>query len=136
MESTLSFFDQLVRLQIELWNAVDERLRVEHELRLGSFQVMQVVARGECRVNDIADDMVITIGGASKLVDRLEASGRVVRRSNPDDRRSSLIALTPLGTTLFAAATATAESELAARLGSPTDLTRLTAELTSLRGSL
>src|ERR1700712_4587572 len=91
-------FSELVRLQIELWNAVDERLRRDCDLTLGRFETMQVIDRlRSCRVNDIANDLSITVGGVSKLVDRIESAGHCLRRSNPDDRRSSLVELTPSG---------------------------------------
>ncbi len=80
---------------------------------------MQVIGRdGACRVNDIAEELAITVGGTSKLIDRIEASGHCRRRSNPDDRRSSIIELTAAGRRVLNAATDTFEDELAARLGS------------------
>ena len=80
---------------------------------------MQVIARrGACRVNDIAEELAITVGGTSKLVDRIEACGYCRRRPDPDDGRSSIIELTPAGRRLLNAATATLERELADRLGS------------------
>jgi MarR family transcriptional regulator, organic hydroperoxide resistance regulator len=72
----------------------------------------------DCRVYDIATELKITTGGASKLVDRIEASGYCRRRPNPDDRRSSLLELTPEGRRLFAEAGAVFDEELNRRLGS------------------
>jgi DNA-binding MarR family transcriptional regulator len=131
-------FEQLVRLQIELWNAADARLRSELGTTLGNLESMRVInGRGICRVNDIADDLVITVGGASKIVDRLEASGTCVRSANPDDRRSSLIALTDKGRDELARATAVLAGELAAWFGSvaPETVESLTATLTALRNA-
>jgi DNA-binding MarR family transcriptional regulator len=59
----------------------------------------------DCRVGDIARELVITVGAASKSVDRLESSGWVVRLPNPRYRRSSLLELTDAGPALLAAAT-------------------------------
>ena len=129
-------FEQLVRFQIELWNAADARLRAELGTTLGNLESMRVIdARGTCRVNDIADDLVITVGGASKLVDRLEASGTCVRSANPDDRRSSLIELTDTGLEQHAQATRVLVDELGAWFGGVTDDTveSLTSTLTALR---
>lgn len=133
-------FEDLIRLQIELWNAVNEELRDQLGLPLGRFQAMQVIGRpGGCRIQDIADVMVITVGGASKLVDRIEASGHCSRGPNPDDRRSSLIVLTPAGNDLLGAATACVESELQHRVGSvlsPADLRQLGTSLIQLRSAM
>jgi MarR family transcriptional regulator, organic hydroperoxide resistance regulator len=126
-------FDDLIRFEIELWSAIDARLRLEHELQLTWFEPMQVIARREaCRVNDIAESLSITIGGTSKLVDRIEESGYCVRRPNPDDRRSSIIELSPSGRRLLDAATETFEAELERRLGSVLDADALN----SFAGSL
>lgn len=112
-------FSDVVRLEIELWDAVDRRLRETPGISMGDFDVMQVVARTEsCRVYDIAEQLSITVGGTSKAVDRLEARGHVARRSNPGDRRSSIIELTAGGEQVFARAGAVVDAELELRLGS------------------
>ncbi len=112
-------FSEIVRLEIELWDAVDGRLRETPGISTGDFDVMQVVARTpSCRVYDIAEQLSVTVGGISKAVDRLERRGQVARRSNPEDRRSSIIELTPQGAEAFARAGAVVDEELALRLGS------------------
>jgi len=128
-------FDQLVRLQIELWNGIDARLRDENNLPLGRFQVLRIVASTEdCRVQDIATQLVITIGGASKMVDRIEAAGLCSRVENPSDGRSSHIELTAEGHEALAEATRTFESELELRFDASTSqLDQLGATLSSLR---
>jgi DNA-binding MarR family transcriptional regulator len=111
-------FHDLVRAQIEVWNAVDARLKAEHELPLTWFEPMTVIAdRTACRVQDIAADLVITVGGTSKLVDRIEAAGLCRRRPHPDDGRSSVIELTDAGRAALDRATASFTAELQSRLG-------------------
>ena len=91
-------FDDLIRFETELWDAVDEHLQAEVGLPLSWFEPMTIIDRvPHCRVIDIAEALSITVGGTSKLVDRLEGAGLCVRRPNPDDRRSSLVSLTPAG---------------------------------------
>ena len=100
---------ELVRLETELWNAVEGRLRADFSVTLPVFEFLQVISRTPaCRVQDIAAELRITTGGTSKLVDRIEALGLCRRRSNPDDRRSSLLELTPAGGKLLRAARALA----------------------------
>ena len=118
MPELQELFHELVRFQIELWNAVDARLRAAHEMPLGWYESMQAISvHPSCRVNDIADELVITVGGISKIVDRLETAGLCKRRPNPDDRRSSIIGLTPSGSRQLAKAATTVEDELQSRLG-------------------
>lgn len=135
-----ALFRDLVRLETELWNRVDARVATAHGLPLGWLEIMDAIATTPgCRVLDVADALRITVGGASKVVDKLQAAGWVRRRPNPDDGRSSLLELTRTGERLRRAADATAGAELAARLGSAApavDLGRLAADLRRLRTHL
>ncbi len=137
MATPAEFFNEFIRYEIELFNAVDRRLRADHDLPLTRFEPMQVVSHREaCRVQDIARDLVITVGGASKLVDRIEGSGYCRRRPNPEDQRSSLIELTSSGRRLLAAASVSFDAELESRVGtvlSTREMGRLTGTLRRLR---
>jgi len=101
---------------------------------------MEVISRTpNCRVQDIAAEISITIGGTSKIVDRIEAAGHCTRRANPDDRRSSIIELTPAGKRLLAKAAVTFEDELRKRLGpalSDSSSAQFTKTLTRLRAAV
>jgi DNA-binding MarR family transcriptional regulator len=111
-------FSELVRLETEIWDAVEERLRKDHGVNLPTFEFIQVISRVPgCRVHDIAASLSITVGGTSKTVDRIEAVGLCTRRANPGDRRSSIIELTPAGKRLLARSAVTVEDELRRRLG-------------------
>jgi len=111
-------FNDIIRFEIELWNAVDARLKDEFDLPLTHFEPMSVIDRlPGCRVYDIARELGITTGGTSKLVDRIEASGHCRRLPNPADRRSSLLELTPAGKRLFDEAGEAFDDELERRLG-------------------
>ncbi len=113
-----ALFADLVRLEIELWDAVETRLRAELGVGLGTAQTLAVVAAvQDCRVHDIVRALSITVGGASKTVDRLERTGLVVRRPHPSDRRSSVIALTDAGATTHEEAQRLIAAELDARIG-------------------
>lgn len=106
-------FDDLIRFETELWDAVDTRLQADVGLPLSWFEAMTVIQRlPRCRVYDIADALSITVGGTSKLVDRVEGAGLCTRRPNPDDRRSSWISLTPVGEQRLADAAAVFDDEL------------------------
>jgi MarR family transcriptional regulator, organic hydroperoxide resistance regulator len=118
MSDLRQVFNDLVRFEIELWNAVDARLKREFDLPLTHFEPMAVMDRlPNCRVYDIATELCITTGGTSKLVDRIEASGYCRRLPNPEDRRSSLLELTAEGKRLVAEAGKVVDDELQRRLG-------------------
>jgi DNA-binding MarR family transcriptional regulator len=137
MGELTSIFDNLVRLETELWNAVEARLRAELGVPLGSFEALRIIASREgCRVNDIADALAITVGGSSKLVDRVEAAELVRRRANPQDRRSSVLELTPAGKRRLDKASRVVDDELERRIRVPLaaeDLAHLAATLITLR---
>jgi MarR family transcriptional regulator, organic hydroperoxide resistance regulator len=130
-------FDELVRFEIELWNAVEARLKSECGLPLTHYEPMTVMERIKgCRVYDIASELAITTGGVSKLVDRIEQSGYCVRRPNPVDRRSSLVELTPAGRRMLTKARAAVDDELGRRLAgaaSKREFERFMATLSRLR---
>jgi DNA-binding MarR family transcriptional regulator len=111
------WFIDLVRAETRLYDAVDARLRAAHGLTVGQYQILQLIVGIEnCRVLDIVRDVAITVGAASKAVDRVEAAGWCRRTANPHDRRSSYLELTAAGRRLFNAATPTFAAETAERL--------------------
>jgi DNA-binding MarR family transcriptional regulator len=118
MADLRALFADLVRLEIELWDAVEARLQAELGVGLGTAQTLAVVAAvPDCRVHDVVRGLSITVGGASKTVDRLERSGLVARRPHPTDRRSSVIALTRAGAATHRKAQRLIAAELDARIG-------------------
>jgi DNA-binding MarR family transcriptional regulator len=132
-------FNDIIRFEIELWNAVDARLKSEFHLPLSHFEPMSVIERlPGCRVYDIASELGITTGGTSKLVDRIEASGYCRRLPNPADRRSSLLELTPDGQHMLAKAGAAFDEELQRWLGTAVPertLRQFASTLTCLRAA-
>jgi DNA-binding MarR family transcriptional regulator len=111
---------ELVRLEIALWDRVDARLRESHELPLAFFESLLFISRApgsSMRVGDLARALRVTVGGTSKLVDRIESAGLIARQPDPDDRRASRVALTRAGKRRLTAAVKTYEAEVAGILG-------------------
>jgi DNA-binding MarR family transcriptional regulator len=108
----------VTRVQAQLEAGVNLRLRSELGLSLVLFGSMTVIGEVEaCRVQDLAAALYVSAGGASKLVDRLAALGYCRRLPNPDDRRSSLLRLTPIGQQRLTAAGRLVDEELERLLG-------------------
>lgn len=77
-----SLYDNLIRYEIELWSAI--ALRAECGLQLTGFETSQFLARHDSiRGQDVDAEFAITVGGASKVVDRIEAA-----RYYPDNESS------------------------------------------------
>jgi len=88
----------LIRVEVDQFDVVDARLRADAGMLLIELMPLRVIAgTTDCRVQDLADGMGISVGGASKSVDRLASRGWVRREPHPGDRRSSVVRLTPEG---------------------------------------
>lgn len=114
--SRIEWLNDLIGLEIVLWEQIDSRLRKEHDLTLGFFQVLFFIARspdGSLKVGEIAQAMRITVGGCSKLVDRIEVAGLIQRESVVDDRRASRLVLTGAGQNKLKEARKTCDAEMA-----------------------
>ncbi|WP_025157402.1 MarR family winged helix-turn-helix transcriptional regulator [Leifsonia aquatica] len=114
----------------------------EHGLGEGDFDVLAALRRSgapyERTPGDLAEHTMITTGGMTKRLDRLEHAGLVTRRAADGDGRGRVVALTPLGrSTIDAAFTAhmANEQRLLADL-SPTDAQALERILTRWLGTL
>ena len=140
----LAFFDAVVQHEMRLWDELDQAVLLVAGVRLGSFQVLRMVAQreGQGRVGDVAADLGVTVGAVSKIVDRLVDRGLVARRRHHEDGRSSLLAATATGEAALSGGldtmTRALSSHLDARLG-PDDrqaaLTLLTALANPVRDS-
>jgi DNA-binding MarR family transcriptional regulator len=118
--SGVAWATDLIRLEIALWDRVDGRLRESHQLPLAFFESLLFISRareGSMRVGDLARALRITVGGTSKLVDRIERAGLIAREPDPADRRASRVALTAAGKRKLAAALKTYEAEAGSILG-------------------
>ncbi|MGO2749538.1 MAG: MarR family winged helix-turn-helix transcriptional regulator [Pseudoclavibacter sp.] len=129
------FLRALVSTQIQLWNDADAALR-PLGIPLSHLYALNAIAEaGTVRASDLAATIGITVGAASKLIDRLERDGHCSRRANPDDRRSALVELTEAGGQTQVEGTAALEAHLASRLGptvTGTERDELAAQLRSL----
>ncbi|MFM9587981.1 MarR family winged helix-turn-helix transcriptional regulator [Streptomyces scabiei] len=84
------------RLEYILGRALEVECGVSHLM----FEVLLILGRaGEpgLSMRAIAQEQVLTSGGATRLVDRMEAAGLVTRQESPTDRRGKLVRLTALG---------------------------------------
>jgi hypothetical protein len=87
------FFADLVRCETRLYNALNDRLRERHGIVTSQFEFLRFLRdHPGSRVADLAAEFAIGIGATSKGIDRLEKQAWVIRRTNPSDRRSSLLA--------------------------------------------
>ena len=75
-----------------------------HGLTTAEFGVLEALYhKGPMLLNEVQRRILVSSGGITYLVDRLEKRGLVERRDCPGDRRARLAALTPEGETLVGA---------------------------------
>lgn len=113
--SGVEWTTQLIRLEIALWDRVNARLEAAHEVPLAFFEPLHLISGAQensMRVGDLAQGLRITVGGTSKLVDRIERAGLIAREPDPGDRRASRLALTTAGKRKLKAALRTYEAEV------------------------
>ena len=79
---------------------LERELQAEQSLGLGEYEVLLLLARAEnrqLRMSELADRLVLSRSGVTRLVDRLEADALVERASCDTDRRGSWATLTKAG---------------------------------------
>jgi DNA-binding MarR family transcriptional regulator len=139
--SPIGVVGRVSRLAREL-EARLEPVYKSHGLEPGWHDVLATLRRsGEpyrLRVTDLTAAMMIGSSGTTKRLDRLERAGLVARSPDPNDRRGTLIALTPAGLEMIDRVTAAHlenERELISALG-PDEQETLKELLRRLRLSL
>jgi DNA-binding MarR family transcriptional regulator len=84
------------RLGHILGRAIEQEFGISHLM----YEVLLILGRaGEpgLSMGAIAREQVLTTGGVTRLIDRMEAAGLVARAEDPGDRRGRLVRLTPRG---------------------------------------
>src|SRR3954451_7390681 len=89
-----------LRVHASLMKALDGELEAAHGLPLTSYEVLIYLAEqpeGKLRMRDLADKVLLSRSGLSRLADRLERAGLVEREPCPDDARGAFAVLTAAG---------------------------------------
>ena len=83
-------------------------------LTFARYEVLMLLSfsrQGALPLGKIGERLQVNAASVTNAVDRLEADGLVTRRSNPDDGRDTLAALTPVGSAAGASAATEAMNE-------------------------
>ncbi|QXJ26830.1 winged helix-turn-helix transcriptional regulator [Actinomadura graeca] len=106
----LTVWRTMLRAQARISRRLQSGLLAEHDLALGSYDVLMHLGEapgGRLRMNDLADRVLLSRSGLTRLVDRLQREGLVVRQSCTSDARGLYAVLTPAGRDRLAEATPT-----------------------------
>ena len=89
----------LLRTHARLWDQVETEMRRASGLTMPRYDVLMQLdnAGGRLRLTDLAEAVVLSASGLSKLLDRMAESGLVTREADPSDARSTFASITPRG---------------------------------------
>jgi DNA-binding MarR family transcriptional regulator len=96
-----------LRVHSALVKALDAQLVVEHDLPLTSYEVLinlQAAPGHRRRMAELADGVLLSRSGMTRLVDRLERLGLIERDACTDDGRGTYAVLTDKGDACLATA--------------------------------
>jgi DNA-binding MarR family transcriptional regulator len=100
----------LLRVHSSMTKVLDAELMREHRLPLSSYEVLLFLADspdGRMRMSELADGVLLSRSGLTRLVDRMERDGLLRRRRCEEDQRGWYAEITDEGRDLFARARAT-----------------------------
>ena len=109
-EQELRAWRGLLRTHAMLVKRLDAELEAEHGLALTSYEVLLHLNHsdgGKMRMCDVAESVLLSRSGLTRLVDRLERDGLVERVSCADDARGAFAHLTDAGRAKLEAARGT-----------------------------
>jgi DNA-binding MarR family transcriptional regulator len=112
-------------------------MRQASGLTMARYDVLMQLenAGGRLRLTDLAEAVVLSPSGLSKLLDRMADAGLVTREPDPDDARSTFATITPAARTLVRKARAGHHAFLQQAFGDALD-SRDAAHLQRIMGRL
>ncbi len=131
LETWLAF----AQAHVSTVDALDRRLEAAHHLPVAWFEVLARLSHapgGGLRMLELADQLLLSRSGVTRLMDRLEAAGLIRREVYLSDRRGTVALLTDRGWDVFQRATPDFLAMLRERFGRhlPAE------EVTALRAAL
>jgi DNA-binding MarR family transcriptional regulator len=106
-EQELAAWRGLLRVHAALVKALDAELVAEHDLPLSSYEVLMTLQASpgrRCRMAELADRVLLSRSGMTRLVDRLEREGLLARHTCSSDGRGCFAVLTDAGAAVLARA--------------------------------
>jgi DNA-binding MarR family transcriptional regulator len=98
-EEQFDAWKAFLRAQAELIRTLDQELESERGMPITFFDVLAQLsnAGGQLRMSELADAVLLSRSGVTRLVDRMVRTGLVRREQCETDRRASYATITPEG---------------------------------------
>jgi DNA-binding MarR family transcriptional regulator len=106
-EYELAAWRGMLQVHARVTRALDAQMRAEHGLSLSAYEVLLFLADApdhRLRMAEIADRVLLSRSGCTRLIDRLAKLGYVTRCAAETDGRGAFAALTDAGLETFRAA--------------------------------
>jgi DNA-binding MarR family transcriptional regulator len=133
-------FVRLVRANAAVTRQLSAQLSVDHGLNLSAYEALLHLARApgsRMRRVDLANGLLLTASGVTRLLDGLERDGLIAREECPSDRRVNYAVLTEAGRAKLREASKSHTRQIRELVGGPYDddeLAQLVALLDRLPG--
>jgi DNA-binding MarR family transcriptional regulator len=140
LDPLVTTFGRLLEATHRLEDRLGRDLEATSSLPLTWFEVLLRLSRspsGELTMGELSEQLALTSGGVTRLVDRMSAAGYVERRPCATDRRVLFTAITPEGRAVLTPALRSHAAALRSVFAGFTaaDLDRLDSLLDRLRGA-
>jgi DNA-binding MarR family transcriptional regulator len=138
--TAIAAFTRLVRAHAAVTRRLSAQLSTDHGLNINAYEALLTLARApdsRMRRVDLANGLLLTAGGVTRLLDGLEREGFVARDVCSSDRRVSYAVLTETGRDKLREASKSHTGQIRDLLGGPFEeheLTQLVALLDRLPG--
>lgn len=117
--ASLKLWLRLLATATQIETEIRRRLRTQFDTTLPRFDYLAQLHRHPkgLRMNELSRHLMVTGGSITGLTDQLEQEGYVQRAPSPDDRRATLLRLTPAGRSAFESMAAVHEAWVVDLLG-------------------
>jgi DNA-binding MarR family transcriptional regulator len=138
--TAIEAFVRLVRANAAVTRQLSAQLSADHQLNLSGYEALLLLARApdsRMRRVDLANSLLLTAGGVTRVLDGLERDGFVGREECSSDRRVTYAVLTEAGRDKLREASKSHTRQIRELLGGPFDedeLAQLVALLDRLPG--
>jgi DNA-binding MarR family transcriptional regulator len=132
--TAIEAFVRLVRASMAVTGQLSAQLSADHGLNINAYEALLQIARApdsRMRRVDLANGLLLTASGVTRLLDGLERDGLVAREECSSDRRVSYAVLTEAGRAKLREASKSHTRQIRELLGGPYDADEL-AQLVAL----
>ena len=103
-EKRIAVWQAFLQTHAVVLRKLESELQAEQQLPLTWYDVLINLnndPRGGLRLQDLAQAIVLSQSGLTRLLDRMEQAGLVARKPCPHDRRGAYAIITPAGKTVL-----------------------------------